>query len=331
MLTESSCLIIGGGITGLIAAQTLHSRGISVTILDKGRGIGGRLATRRLSHPEYGEGVIDYGAPHFTANGPEFKALVSQWLEQNLIKVWSTGFVSSNGQIEETTYYCGREGNRAIAKHLAQNLNVHTNTQVTKVVWEANYWQAHTATDQIFTGEYLLLTPPVPQSLELLKSLNLALPQKLTEVAYHPCIAVLTLLEAESHIPPPGGLWLNGNPLTWINCNHQKGISPNAYGVTLHASPEYSHSHWKSDDSSIIDDLINSASPWLGSRVITHQIHRWRYSRAHKVYGEPFLALTQPGPLILAGDGFLGSNLEGAVLSGLAAADYLWWENISSN
>ena len=44
-----SCLIIGGGISGLVAGTLLQSQGIKVTILDQGRGIGGRLATRRIN------------------------------------------------------------------------------------------------------------------------------------------------------------------------------------------------------------------------------------------------------------------------------------------
>lgn len=320
----TDCLIIGGGITGLIAAKTLQDRGVKVIVLDKGRGIGGRLATRRLSHSDYGEAVIDYGAPHFTANSPEFQAIVAQWLEQKIVKIWSTGFISTSRKAESKNYYCGIESNRAIAKYLAQNLEVHTSTRVINIQWQSDRWEAQTDKGQIFTAKQLLLTPPVPQSLALLENLNLTLPEKLIQVAYHPCIAVLALLEGETQIPSPGGIWLDGNPITWLNCNYQKGISPNAYGVTLQASSSYSQINWEKDDSTIITDLLNSASSWLDSPLVTAQIHRWRYSQADIVYGEPYLALTQPGPLILAGDAFLSSNVEGAVLSGLAAANYLY-------
>ena len=53
------CLIVGGGLAGLMAARKLHDAGIGVTVLDKGRGMGGRLATRRFSHPEVGDGRDD--------------------------------------------------------------------------------------------------------------------------------------------------------------------------------------------------------------------------------------------------------------------------------
>ncbi len=316
------CLIIGGGISGLIAAKTLHHQGISVTILDKGRGIGGRLATRRLNYGNSQEGVIDYGAPHFTAQSPTFQNMLQEWLELGLVKVWSTGFNRDN-----KTYYCGVENNRAIAKYLARDLDVHTSTRVTRLEWRNTHWQVDTETGTTFTGTKLLLTPPLPQTLALLDNSNILIKpeirEKLSQVSYHPCIAVLALFSQPNLIPAPGGLRLEGNPLKWIICNHQKGISPSGYGVTMYASPEYSQSHWDSNDEIIVQDLLNSAATWLNSAILTYQVHRWRYSQAKEVYGEPYLAITKPGTLVLAGDGFLDSHLEGAVLSGLAAANYL--------
>jgi renalase len=316
------CVIIGGGISGLIAAKTLDNQGMKVTILDKGRGIGGRLATRRLNYGNSQEGIIDYGAPHFTAQSPTFQTMVEEWLELGLVKVWSTGF-----NIDNKNYYCGVENNRAIAKYLARDLDVHTSTKVTHLEWRDSYWQVYTETGTTFTGTKLLLTPPVPQTLALLDNSDILLEpeirEKLNKVSYHPCIAVLALFSQPNLIPAPGGLGLKGNPLKWISCNHQKGISPYGYGVTLYASREYSQTHWDSADETIVQDLLTSAATWLKSEILTYQVHRWRYSQAEQVYGEPYLAITQPGILVLAGDGFLNFHLEGAALSGLAAGNYL--------
>jgi renalase len=71
---QKSCVIVGAGISGLLAANTLKQEGWTVTVLDKG-GVGGRMATRRV-----GEGTFDHGAQFFTVRGERFANLVEGWL-----------------------------------------------------------------------------------------------------------------------------------------------------------------------------------------------------------------------------------------------------------
>ena len=327
MKNSGSCLIIGGGMAGLMAATVLKRHGLDVTVLDKGRGIGGRLATRRLTYSEEIEGVFDYGAQYFTVSDREFQGWVDEWLAEGVITEWSQGFVEESGSFKSSNNPCyrGSKSNRSLAQYLAQSLTVHTNTHVTRLSWQDDHWQVQTQTGEFFQGDRLILTPPVPQSLTLLDNSGIALNpeirQKLEQVIYYPCITMLALLEKPSQIPAPGGLWGSGHPLGWIACNYQKGISTNkGYAVTLQAGPEFSQNYWDQDNAEIAQKLLKAADSWLGSKVLDYQIHRWRYSQVAISYGEPCLVLAEPGPLILAGDGFLAPKIEGAVLSGLAAA-----------
>jgi predicted NAD/FAD-dependent oxidoreductase len=194
--------------------------------------------------------------------------------------------------------------------------------------WQDDHWQVQTQIGEIFQSDRLILTPPVPQSLTLLDNSGIALTpdirQKLEKVAYYPCITMLALLEKPSQIPAPGGLWGSGNPLGWIASNDQKGISARGYAVTLQAGPEFSQDYWDKENEAIAQELLKAAAPWIGSTVLDYQIHRWRYSQVSVSYGEPCLKITEPGPLVFAGDGFLAPKIEGAVLSGLAAARSLF-------
>lgn len=146
--------------------------------------------------------------------------------------------------------------------------------------------------------------------------------ERLERVVYHKCIAVLALLEKPCNLPAPGGLLLDGNPLAWIASNQQKGISPKGYAATLQAGHEFSEDLWERDNENVATQLLTAASPWLNSPAIEYQLHRWRYSQPRTLYGEPFLALPELS-LVLAGDAFVAPNIEGAVLSGLAVAEYL--------
>jgi renalase len=323
------CLIIGGGITGLIAAVTLQRQGLQPLVLDKGYGSGGRLASRRVQASSGSEGLFDYGAQQFTVGTPTFQAWVDDWLRQGIVKVWSTGFADTPGGVRpsDRPHYCGTDNQRAIAQHLAQTLAIHQRQNVIRLDWQDGQWVAHTETGQRFVGDLALLTPPLPQTLGLLASSGIAVPAplrlRLEAVTYTRCIAVLALLTQESIIPEPGGLYLDCEPLQWIASNFKKGIS-SGYGVTLHGGPEFSQQYWQAENDAIAEHLIAAAQPWLNGLAIAHHVHRWKYSQPQQRFSEPFAWLDHPGPLVLAGDGFgpaaAASALEGAALSGLAAA-----------
>ena len=308
-----TCTIIGGGISGLIAATILQRQGIKVTVLDKGRGIGGRLATRRIGNGESTEGVFDYGTQYFSVKHPDFQPWVDDWLQKGIIREWY--------QSDARSRYCGVNGTRAVAKYLALNLDVRTGTRVNKLKCDRQ-WRVYTETEE-FSTDILVMTPPVPQSLTLLENSGIELPSKvnrdLKQVDYHRCIAVLALLAEPSNIPQPGGLAVENESLIWLASNYQKGISPNGYAVTLHGTPNFSQAYWDKSEEEIAQKLLAAASTWLTADVIKYQVHRWRYSLPKTFYPQPCLVLPKLS-LVMAGDAFVAPKIEGAVLSGIAAA-----------
>ena len=315
-IVDSDCIIIGGGITGLIIANILHRRQIAVTILNEGQVIGERLATRSIHGEGSIEGIFDYGTQYFTANSLQFQTWVDDWLKHGVVKEWCRGF----GQIAETCY-CGTNGMQSIAQYLAKNLDLRTNSQVTEVSYDKK-WLVNTQSDRQYRGDMLVMTSPIPQSLSLLDTSLIALPLEirfsLEEIKYQSCIAVLVLLKEPSNIPPPGGISLENDFLAWLADNHQKGISPHGYAVTLHATPQFSDEYWDSDRAEIAYKLITAATDYLNSAAIEYQVHRWRYSLPQTFYSEPCLTSLEL-PLVMAGDAFVAPTLEGAVRSGVAA------------
>ena len=328
-MKQKRCIIIGGGISGLIAANMLQQADFTVTVLDKGRGIGGRLATRRIRDDHYGEGVFDYGAQFFTARNPSFQSWINQWLDRKVIQKWSDGFLTGNNELKNTgeIRYRGVISNRDVAKQLARNLDVHPSTRALRIEWHENQWRIITDGDQIFQSDLLMMTPPVPQILELFSTSKIRLPNSietsLKNVSYHRCISLLLLLKNKSGITEPGGIWLDGNPISWIADNTVKGISPNGHAVTIHTGHKFSLENWNIDNESILDKIQNVAQKWIKAELAQYQIHRWKYSQPITFFGEPFLYLENPGHLILAGDGFIEGRVEGAALSGIKAAEYI--------
>ena len=322
MASKQDILILGAGISGLVAGATLREAGHRVILLEKSRGPGGRMATRRFSG-----GVFDHGAQFFTVQEPIFKNLVNKWEQAGVVKEWTYVFPSPNSLPSSSSNprYQGVKGMTSAAKYLARDLDVQLNTRITSISTDGYQWTAITGDNRQFSGNGLILTPPVPQSLALLKAGGINLPAKeshsLEALQYDPCIALLAILDGRSAIPAPGGVQLESGPLRWLADNTQKGISPNQIALTLHASREYSRRNFETTPQLIADYLLSQASPWLSGSILDWQVHRWRYSQPVHSYPERYLKVPEWLPLYFAGDAFGGPRVEGAVLSGLAAAE----------
>ncbi|MEL6271562.1 MAG: FAD-dependent oxidoreductase, partial [Chloroflexota bacterium] len=244
MTEQKTCLIVGAGMAGLMAATDLQNAGWSVTVFDKGRGVGGRTANRR-----FGGASFDHGAQYFTVRDDRFQAYVDRWLVAGAVKEWARGFDNYAGESSSGKYprYAGVNGMTGMAKALAENLNVHVSTTVKQIDIADDQWQLAVEpygadTLETHTADALIMTPPAEQTLTLMRSGNVALPDDaiaaLEHITFNPCFAVMALLDKPGQIPAPGGIFMPGEPISWMSDNQQKGISePPA--ITIHAGPEF--------------------------------------------------------------------------------------------
>lgn len=303
---------------GLSAASALRQAGRKVLVLDKGRGVGGRLATRRAEGA-----VFDHGAQFVTARTTRWRALIDQWSKDGVATEWCRGF---SGEADGHPRWRGQPGMTALAKSLAQGIDVRLQTQVTALRQQDGFWNLSTAANETLLAHALILTAPVPQSLALLDAggvkMEAALRARLEAITYERCLVVMATLDGVSNVPPPGGVALTDGPIAWIGDNQQKGISVEP-ALTIHASAEYSLANWDRPREETARELLAAAAPWLGGRVRQHQMHGWRYSRPQRIDDCAALELSAKPPLILAGDAFAGARVEGAALSGWAAAEKL--------
>lgn len=308
-------LIVGAGMAGLSAAAELQRTGRQVVLIDKGRSVGGRMATRRI-----GAAIFDHGAQFFTARTPRFAAAIAHWQEIGVAGEWSRGFTK---EADGHPRWRGRPGMTAVAKQLAWEFEIVLETEIEAIRREEEQWNIETAAGEIFHARALVLTPPVPQSLALLEAGEIALPpeawKRLTRIRYERCLAVMAVLVGPSRVPAPGGFAPAVGPIAWIADNQQKGISA-APAVTIHATHAFSLEHWERDRQESGRLLLSAAREWLGADVTTFQVHGWRYSRPMEVDAQPCAILSESPPLVLAGDAFAGPRVEGAALSGWAAA-----------
>ncbi len=319
----SHILIIGAGLSGLSAARQLTTLGHTVTIVDKGRGLGGRMATRRFAG-----GVFDHGAQFFTVRSPQLKAELDEWQGQNVAAHWFDGFPTPDNRKPDDHHprFRGASGMTGITKHLARGLDVHLNTEIISLQRQNGVWTAKTASGQTFSGDKLLLTAPVPQSLALLASSGETLPidahETLETLSYEPCFALLVQLDKASAIPAPGLFYVEGEPIYWIADNFQKGISPVKGSVTIHSSSNFAKQNYNDDEKHVANLLLEAAKGYLGSEPKEWQLRRWRYSKPENPLQIGALWIAELN-VCFAGDALNGAKVEGAYLSGLEAAAIL--------
>ena len=313
-------LIIGAGLAGLSAANDLQQAGHQVLVVDKGRGLGGRLAGRRI-----GDATFDHGAQFMTAREPRFKAAMADWVATGVAEEW---YSSYPGQPNGHPRYRGVPTMTAVAKHLAIGLDIMRATRVVTVSRQQTGWLAELDNGNRVSADKLLITSPVPQTLELLKGINIPADKyaRLEHIEYESCIAVMAILDGPTAIEAPGAIALEEGPIAWISDNLQKGVST-VPAMTIHGSGEFSAEHIDHDRTQIGQQLIDAAAQYLGSAQVTeYQVHGWRYSKPSIVDPDPCLLLshgTDLPPLAVAGDAFAGPRFEGAVQSGWAAAKML--------
>ena len=326
MAQQVDVLIVGAGLAGLLAARTLGDRGVRSLVLDKGRNPGGRIATRSMDG-----GLADHGAQFFTVRDPLFRTMVDGWLENGLAFEWSRGW--SDGSLAATRdgqpRYAINGGMNALAKHLARGLDVRLNVKLMAARPVDGGWEVEDANGSRQRARSLLLTPPVPQSLALLKEGGFWLSQELydalTSIEYEPCLTGLFHVEGNVALPHPGAIQRPHAPIYWIADNQRKGISPDVKILTLEASPSYSRQLYDRTDEDILKSFRVDLQPFLAQsgHVVSAQLKRWRYSQPITNYPERCLVVEGQAPLVFAGDAFGEARVEGAVLSGIAAGDAL--------
>jgi renalase len=344
---EWDAIVVGAGMAGLCAARELVAAGRSVLVLDKGRGVGGRVATRRL-----GSAVCDHGAQFFTVRGRAFGGIVAEAHAAGAVAEWCRGFsrdgsLGGGGGGDGHPRWRGTRGMTDLPKQVAAWLaegdgpgrcEIRTMAQVAAVAMDDGLVRLALADGSALVASGAILTPPVPQLLDLLNAggigagserVDAAVWQSLGAVAYDPCFAAMLVLDRPSRVPPPGGIQFDpaaGGPIAWLADNQQKGISP-VPALTIHADGAFSRRHFDAPPEEVMATLIDHARPWIdgdpATAVVEKSLHRWKFALPTTIIPEPLVAVSHAPPIACCGDAFAGPRVEGAASSGLAAARWL--------
>jgi renalase len=318
MRSLQSCIIVGAGISGLMTAARLKQYGVEVTIIEKSRSSGGRMAVKELNGA-----VFDIGAQFMTTRDRRFREQVEEWLEQGHVLPWYTGPLRN-------MRYVGKEGMNRVPNFLARDYSIHYSQKVSKVDFSGGQWTVTaipygTLKTVTYSADWLVLTAPVPQSMKILDDSGIELDydeeMELRRIKYLKCLAVVAHLDAPAALPNPGAIDLNHEVLRWIADNSVKGITETTGCVTIHSSPRFAETYWDEPEGIRNKAILAAAKPFLKGDVTASAGHRWGLSEPTRVYKEkqPFRKpyfLDEELHLGMAGDGFNGPRIESSAISG---------------
>lgn len=299
-------VIVGAGLTGLWLAHQMRlmNSHLKIRLIEKSKGSGGRMATRRI-----GEAKFDHGA-QFIKKRDVTNALIQFCHEKNILRPFPA---------PDFEAYCGQQGMTQIAKALASDLNVTYNCKLQSLT-KSEDWCLMTDIGEQIRAKNVILTSPLPQSIEILRQSEIAYDIRLDDIHYSKALVFMFECRFE---PSQYALYTENVGADFFSISSQKAkglVKHPAFTVVM--SADWSEKHFANSDQQIVDQarpLIDNL--FLDSDVQTLHLKKWRYCKPYKFWEKPFYNSEQG--LYLAGDAFGGSSLTGSFKSAEALYQHL--------
>lgn len=270
-------LIVGAGISGLACAHALAASGVHARVVERGRVVGGRMASRRVE-----ERPVDLGAAFFTADlASPFGAVVRGWLDRGLARPWTDTFsVSDPGHPLMTKpgplRYAAPGGLRSLVVDLAEGVDVELQHPVDEIDFAP-----HSAT---------VLAMPDPQARRLLPAGSVIASRLAEGSEWAPTITIALGWTERGWPADFHGAFVNGSPVLSFVADDGDRRGDGAPVLVAHSSAELAREHLEDPDAAIppVTEAVRALLS-LGTAPSWSYAHRWTFARPQAQHPEPFL------------------------------------------
>ncbi len=309
--------IVGAGMAGLSCADRLKRAGHSVSLFDKGRGPGGRMATRRMQTP-LGEARVDHGAQYFTVRDPAFMAQVARWSASGVAAPWPAA---------GTGAWVGVPGMNAVVRDLADHHDVTFGWHVRGLVRRDGSWHlTGEAADgeRVQSGPFdtVVISLPPEQTAAIVALHDLSLAATALAARSQPCWTGMFVFDAR--LPTERDTVRDAGSINWAARDSAKPGRNGPETWVVQANPNWSSAHLEETADMVAGQLLCALSGALSIKMpvpVTAVAHRWRYAMST---GSNLGALWSGQSRIgICGDWLLGPRVENAWLSGKTLASQI--------
>lgn len=317
--------IIGAGFAGLSIAHLLKNAA-EITLFDKARGVGGRMATRRSDHY-----VFDHGAQYFTARTEAFQNFIRPLMKENIITPWHASYakIRDSNIIESRSWkhdlprYIGINGMNKVAKYLAKSFSVHLRTTITSLDHHGQ-WQLMDANAQRHGPfDLVIMTLPAPQASALLPT-TFQYYRDIQPVKMLGCYALMLGFAKKIPLAFEAAHVIDSD-LSWIAVNSSKIKIPDPFTLIVHSSSDYAEKNLTTDDHTVLKHMLETTHKTIGHDLEGADckiLQRWRYASntepsSQAAFFDPKLKLG------VCGDWCFGGRVEGAFSSAHSLANMI--------
>lgn len=307
-------IVIGAGLSGLNMARKINELGMgSVLVLEKSRGVGGRMATRRTLETRF-----DHGAQFYKVKS-EISELHQLWKSKQINHQW---FVSSRGD-----HWGAKLGMTALAKGISENVRVNLEKQIRTIHFENNIWKLISDKDEHWFCRNLIISSPLPQTIKLLEEIssaeffNTLAFTEIKKMNYTKALIGLVTLENDIMLDSYGYREFQEGAFFSISDQKKKGISE-IPALTITMSPSFSEVVFEEADDIVLKKILDEFLViYPEAKIKGAELKKWRYCRPTSQFETLFLEIAPK--LYLMGDAFGGSSLLGAIRSSDALCSFL--------
>jgi hypothetical protein len=318
--------VIGAGLSGLVVAKRLQPLA-DVTLFEKSRGPGGRMATRYAGDFEF-----DHGAQFFTARSSAFQAFLQPLIERGVVADWQGPFaeLNRNGSAKLRTWdadyphYVGTPRMNSIGKCLSEGLNIVLKTEITAINRTHKGWLLSAGAGTEFGPfDWLVMASPAPQTATLAS----AYPDLVKFSGERPmlgCFALMLGFEEPVDLPMQAAI-VEDADISWISVNSSKPDRESPFTIVVHSTNAWATAHMEDDLDRVLEHMLGEASRITGKDLGVaeqRQVHRWRYANSDKQTG-PTYFLDNDLQLAACGDWCIHGRIEAAFTSASGLAESL--------
>ncbi len=257
-------------------------------MFDKSRGVGGRMATRRVRwEDEHGVEQFtefDHGAQHFAARHPRFKAAIEHAVLAGHAAVWHPRVHVAWPMALQRSSFIALPDMPALCRHMLIDVPLRLEHSVQRLQRTRAGWFVDVAGGSA-AGPFdqVMLAMPPAQAALLLAGHNDAWADALASIRMAPCWTLMAVTDDVDW--PWDAAESRKGPLAWVARNDRKPGRTAPEGCVswvAHATPAWSAAQLEADPESVRVALCKALQTQLPVGAEPHwhhsSVHRWRYA-----------------------------------------------------